>query len=57
MTTQEYQLEAARTLPRLGFNKDVRHMQMGVKTELGELLDAFKKHYIYGKPLDKVNLL
>lgn len=32
------------------------HYFVGVSTEAGELLDAIKKAYIYGKPVDKVNL-
>jgi NTP pyrophosphatase (non-canonical NTP hydrolase) len=30
---------------------------MGLSTESGELLDAVKKHYFYGKPLDETNLI
>lgn len=33
------------------------HAAMGVATEAGELVDAFKKHIFYGKPLDKVNVV
>jgi len=33
------------------------HMIMGVSGECGELLDAIKKHVIYGKPLDHENVL
>ncbi len=32
------------------------HMLIGMMTELGELADAFKKHLLYGKPLDLVNV-
>lgn len=32
------------------------HMLMGMVTEVGELVDAYKKHYAYGKVLDKVNV-
>ena len=32
------------------------HMVIGVSTEAGELLDAFKKHTIYQKPLDVENV-
>jgi len=35
----------------------ILHATMGVATEAGELLDAVKKHYFYGKPLDEVNLI
>lgn len=33
------------------------HHSMGFATEMGELIDALKKHYIYGKPLDEVNVM
>lgn len=32
------------------------HAVMGLATESGELMDALKKHFFYGKPLDFVNL-
>jgi NTP pyrophosphatase (non-canonical NTP hydrolase) len=33
------------------------HMAVGVSGEAGELLDAIKKHVIYGKPLDVANVI
>jgi NTP pyrophosphatase (non-canonical NTP hydrolase) len=33
------------------------HAAMGMVTESGEFIDALKKLTIYGKPLDKVNLV
>lgn len=33
------------------------HMAMGVAGEAGELLDAIKKHVIYGKELDMKNVI
>jgi NTP pyrophosphatase (non-canonical NTP hydrolase) len=33
------------------------HMAVGVSGEAGEMLDAVKKHTIYGKPLDTANVL
>lgn len=33
------------------------HMSRGVATEAGELLDAFKKHIDYGRPLDVENVI
>lgn len=36
---------------------DVLHAAMGCVTEAGELLDAVKKTVIYGKPLDRTNLI
>jgi len=35
---------------------DLLHMAVGVAGEAGELLDAVKKHIIYRKPLDMVNM-
>ena len=35
---------------------DMLHMAVGTSTEANELLDAFKKHVIYGKELDVVNV-
>ncbi len=32
------------------------HAVLGLVTELGELADPIKKHVIYGKPLDEVNI-
>lgn len=32
------------------------HAAMGICTETGELMDALKKHLIYGKDIDKVNI-
>lgn len=36
---------------------DLLHMGVGVSGESGELLDAIKKHAIYGKPLDRENII
>ncbi len=33
------------------------HAFLGLATELGEAADQLKKHLIYGKPLDEVNLI
>jgi NTP pyrophosphatase (non-canonical NTP hydrolase) len=35
----------------------ILHALMGVVTEAGEMMDALKKHLIYGKSLDRVNLI
>lgn len=35
---------------------ETMHMMLGVSTEAGELLDALKKHLIYGKEMDWVNV-
>lgn len=56
-TVEEYQQLASRTCPDLGSNElNLRHMQMGVITEVGETLDVIKKFIAYGKPLDIVNI-
>ena len=36
---------------------DMIHAILGICGESGELLDAVKKHVIYGKPLDRENLI
>lgn len=33
------------------------HMAVGISGEAGELLDAIKKHVVYNKPLDVVNVV
>ena len=35
----------------------LNHAVMGVAGEAGELVDAIKKHTIYGKPLDRTNVI
>lgn len=39
------------------FAADLLHTGVGVAGEAGELLDAIKKHVIYGKDLDVVNVI
>jgi NTP pyrophosphatase (non-canonical NTP hydrolase) len=57
MTLTQYQQEAKRTCPSLGsLERDLLHMRLGVFTEVGEILDIFKKHIAYGKPIDFVHL-
>jgi len=36
---------------------DLVHAAMGISGESGELLDAIKKHVVYGKPLDRINVI
>jgi len=38
------------------FTLKILHAAMGMVTEAGELMDAMKKHIIYGKPIDIVNV-
>jgi NTP pyrophosphatase (non-canonical NTP hydrolase) len=33
------------------------HAAMGICTETGELMDALKKHLIYGKDIDNINVV
>ena len=37
--------------------KDLLHASIGISSEAGELLDAVKKHTIYGKELDRENII
>ncbi len=54
---EEYTNLANRTLADLGSKeKNLMHMELGFKTELGELLDVFKKNLAYGKEIDWVNV-
>jgi NTP pyrophosphatase (non-canonical NTP hydrolase) len=54
---EEYTNLANRTLADLGSKeKNLMHMELGFKTELGELLDVFKKNLAYGKDIDWVNV-
>lgn len=58
MDIHEYRKAAARTLPHLSSEEqDIQHMLFGMMTELGELVDSYKKHYAYGKKLDMVNVM
>ncbi|MEK9152289.1 MAG: nucleoside triphosphate pyrophosphohydrolase family protein [Patescibacteria group bacterium] len=64
MTPKEYIANAMRTDkddygygPTGGVTPRVEHAVMGVCTEAAELLDAVKKAKIYGKTLDRVNLV
>lgn len=66
METNEYVKEAVITdlsnyAPVIERLNDVRtlrllHAAMGLCTEAGEFMDMLKKHILYGKPIDTVNL-
>src|ERR1044072_8062077 len=68
MQTKDYVNDALRTeLDAEQFSKSAQllndpnivrllHAAMGMTTEVGELMDALKRHIFYGKPLDFVNL-
>lgn len=64
MTPSEYIQKARRTesetylfQPTGEVTPRIEHGIMGIVTEAGELMDAIKKSKIYGKPLDRVNLV
>lgn len=55
-TIAEYQQLASRTCPDLGNPElNIRHMHMGIITEVAETLDVIKKNLAYKKPFDIVN--
>ena len=57
MTLREYQEQAARTCPDLGsLERNLLHMEVGIFTEMGEILKKNKKWLAYGKEIDKVHL-
>ncbi len=63
MDANQYQKDALRTEKTPLFANDDRvlsrllHGSIGLATEVGELQDAIKKHLIYGKSLDNVNII
>jgi len=63
MDWQQYEKDSERTEKKFPEGKVLDSMQMellhsaiGISTESGEILDAFKKHLIYGADLDIINL-
>jgi NTP pyrophosphatase (non-canonical NTP hydrolase) len=50
----EFVASRAKQLP--SFEERIDHALLGVITECGELADAWKKHTIYERPLDTVNV-
>ncbi len=64
MKPNEYIKKAKRTaIKKYPFKKtgdvtpEIEHSIMGIVTEAGELMDEVKKAKIYGKKLDKLNLI
>ena len=57
MKFSEYIPLAIRTCKPLPFPDHINHMGLGVVGEMGEIVDQLKKAYIYGKPLDQVNIV
>jgi NTP pyrophosphatase (non-canonical NTP hydrolase) len=61
MNLAQYKEESGRTFlnREVGIDPkttDLLHCAIGIGTESGELLDQFKRHIYYGKPLDIVNV-
>ena len=56
MKLQQYIIESERTLIDKGHALNLLHARTGIFTEIGELLDQFKKHIYYDKELDEVNI-
>lgn len=56
MNIEEYKAAAERTLIDKGHEMNLLHAALGIGTEAGELLDAFKRKLFYGKELDVVNI-
>lgn len=58
MTTEEYQLKVPQTIKYRGYERDEMHFLCGIFTELGELLDPYKKNLCRDVPkeIDIVNL-
>lgn len=56
MNYAQYAPLAIRTAKFISPSMDIVHACMGIVTEVGEIVDCFKRHVIYGKPLDLVNL-
>ncbi len=56
MDIQTYLKESERTLVQKGKDMNLLHAAIGIATESGELLDAFKKKLFYGKELDVTNV-
>lgn len=57
LTLSEYNRKCSRTLADLGdAMANHRHMTDGLITEVGEIIDAYKRHTAYGAELDMVNI-
>lgn len=57
---QEAAMRTAKTFAPKTFSTeemDLLHAALGVSSDAGELVDAIKKHLIYGKELDKQNVV
>jgi NTP pyrophosphatase (non-canonical NTP hydrolase) len=57
MNYHDYSKAAEKTMAKLANgNYDQMHMVLGIASETGELVDAYKKMFAYGKALDLVNV-
>jgi len=57
MQIKQYAEEIKRTLADLQYKeKNNIHMLMGLSTEVGELIDIFKKNFAYKKQIDWINV-
>ena len=55
MNFKEYVPLAMRTCKSLPTADHINHMCLGIVGEMGELVDAIKKAYVYGKGIDQTN--
>lgn len=57
MDFNTYQIQTRRTCPVFSNNKiNLSHMDMGIFTEWGEMVDIFKRKLAYNKNIDFINL-
>lgn len=56
MNIKDYAVFVQSKLKPMTEEMHLLHMRMGIKGELGELVDAYKKHLVYGKVLDRANV-
>ena len=57
MNFKEYVPLAMRTCKSLPTADHINHMCLGIVGEMGELVDAIKKAYVYGKGIDQTNIV
>ena len=65
MTPNEYQELAGRTCPQeydklegiKPYKQHMLHAHLGLSSEVGEIGDALKKHFVYGQALDYTNIV
>lgn len=58
MNLHTYNASALKTLNNLGTRKDnLMHMAAGLSGEAGEVIDTVKKHFAYGKELDRDHVI